>query len=67
MKFNYNININKRVDWRSEMELDFLRMFFTLLNIALIILIAYVVVKIVRHIIKSFNRLERIENKLNEI
>ena len=49
------------------MELDFLRMFFTLLNIALIILIAYVVVKIVRHIIKSFNRLEGIENKLNEI
>ena len=48
------------------MELDFFRILATLLNLSLIILIAYVVVKIVRHIIKSFNRLERIENKLNE-
>lgn len=49
------------------MELDFFRILATLLNLSLIILIAYGVVKIVRHIIKSFNRLERIENKLNEI
>ncbi|WP_288678970.1 hypothetical protein [uncultured Clostridium sp.] len=49
------------------MELNFFRILATLLNLSLTILIAYIVVKIVRHIINSFNRLERIENKLNEI
>ncbi len=49
------------------MDLNFFRILATLLNLSLIILIAYVVIKIIRNIIKSFNRLERIEDKLNEI
>lgn len=49
------------------MELDFFRIIATLLNIGLLALIIYIVVKIAIKMINSFNRLERIENKLDEI
>lgn len=49
------------------MELNFLRIFFTLFNIGLLILIIYLIFKFIIKIKSSFNRLERIENKLNKI
>lgn len=49
------------------MELNFLRIFSTLFNIGLLILIIYLIFKFIIKIRSSFNRLERMENKLNEI
>ncbi|MDZ4993774.1 hypothetical protein GNF80_12470 [Clostridium perfringens] len=49
------------------MELDFLRIFATLFNMGLIILIVYLVIKVIKKIISSMNALNRIEDKLNEI
>lgn len=49
------------------MEMDFFRVFFTIFNFSLLILICYGIFKLVRAIINYLNKIDKIEGKLDMI